>query len=78
MTATEADALIREIEEQRNFLGARAAKFAASNAALTAEVKKVIDANNEKQQRIEALQAEVEGLKARVAALEPHDVAGQE
>ena len=78
MTVTEADALVREIEEQRNFLGTRAARFAASNAGLSADVKRLTDANAEKQTRIEALQTEVEALKARLAASEPHDIAGQE
>ena len=72
------DAVIEEIEAQRNFLGTRAARFAASNAGLSADVKRLTDANAEKQTRIEALQAEVEALKAQLAALQPHDIAGQE
>ena len=78
MTVTEADALVCELEAQRNFLGTRAVRYAANVASLGADVKRLTDANAEKQTCIEALQAEVEALKAQLAALTPHDIAGQE
>ena len=49
--------------------------------ATSAQVTQTViltDTNAEKQTRIEALQTEVEALKARLAASEPHNIAGQE
>ena len=58
----ESDAIIREIEEQRNALGTRAARLAASLAVKEAENAALRTANAEKAKRIEALEADVARL----------------
>lgn len=53
---TETDALVREIEDQRNFMATRAARFASAMAA--------------KDTALASAQAEIQVLKDRIAELE--------
>lgn len=65
------EASVREIEQQRDVMATRAAKFAGRIAALEAELAVMTEARAKAEVEREKLRAELEGMKAAVEQLTP-------
>ena len=68
---SETDAIIRELEDQRNFFATRCTRFAAANATAQAEMGALRAANADKQKRISDMEAELTRLRIEPVSAEP-------